>query len=218
MAAQPQSGAEWEVGCPTEYRFGMDGTKWRIFCCAVHFFAEYDYSSISMRKIADEVGIKAASIYNHFPSKEAILNQIYDALAHAHDADMPDLDKLLVLSETEPPREVLQMTHRYYPAQLQQLMSKMILACTKMMRIDPQADMLIRRMLIDTPHRFMTTLLEHMVECGRIQPLDIEAFTELYINNYYGASQRMYSSHPVDDSIWRRSFAMLFDIVQPVEA
>lgn len=215
MTAKTSSPA-WEVDCPPEYRFGMDGTKWRIFCCSVHYFAEYDYSSMSMRKIADEVGIKAASIYNHFPSKDAILEQMYDCLAQSISAT-PTLDDLLPMVEQLPPREVLQRTHHYFPAPLQGLLSKVILVCSKMMRSDPRADKLINAMLIDRPRLVITTLLQCMVDAGRIQPLDIGAFAELYINSYYGASQRMYSSHPVDDAVWRRSFAMLFELVQPVE-
>lgn len=208
--------AAWEVDCPPEYRFGMDGTKWRIFCCSVHYFAEYDYSSMSMRKIADEVGIKAASIYNHFASKDAILEQMYDCLVQALNAT-PTADELLPLVERLPPREVLQKTHHYFPAPLQGLLSKVILVCSKMMRSDQRADTLVNVMLIDRPRLVITALLRRMVDVGRIQPLDIDAFAELYINVYYGASQRMYSSHPVDDSVWRRSFAMLFELVQPVD-
>lgn len=215
MTAQPKNSAAWEVDCPPEYRLGMDGTKWRIFCCAVHFFAEYDYSSISMRKIADEVGIKAASIYNHFPSKDAILAQMYDFLEVSSADIRPDLDELMAQAETDPPREMLQRLHTYYPAPLQELLSKTILVCNKLMRVDARADAMMRQQLIDLPRRYITVLLNRMLEHGRIAPMDVEAFAELYTNNYYGASQRMYSSHPVDDAVWRRSFSMLFEIVQP---
>ena len=40
---------------------------------ALEQFARDGYSSTSMRDIASRVGIKAASLYNHFGSKEAIL-------------------------------------------------------------------------------------------------------------------------------------------------
>lgn len=166
MTAKTSSPA-WEVDCPPEYRFGMDGTKWRIFCCSVHYFAEYDYSSMSMRKIADEVGIKAASIYNHFPSKDAILEQMYDCLTQSISAT-PTLDDLLPLVEQLPPREVLERTHRYFPAPLQELLSKVILVCSKMMRSDPRADKLVNAMLIERPKVLITALLQRMVDTGRI--------------------------------------------------
>jgi AcrR family transcriptional regulator len=48
-------------------------TKQRILICAVNLFCEKGYSETAIRDIASAVGIQAASIYNHFPSKEALL-------------------------------------------------------------------------------------------------------------------------------------------------
>jgi AcrR family transcriptional regulator len=49
--------------------------KDRIFRAALRLFAEKGYEGVSMRDIAAEVGIKASSIYNHFPGKAAILDE-----------------------------------------------------------------------------------------------------------------------------------------------
>jgi AcrR family transcriptional regulator len=53
-------------------------TKQRILEIAINLFAEKDYSSVSIREIAKEVGIKGSSIYNHFKSKEDIIDAILD--------------------------------------------------------------------------------------------------------------------------------------------
>lgn len=47
----------------------------RIFDAAMRLFASSGYGAVSMRDIAAEVGMKAASIYNHFPSKEGLLDE-----------------------------------------------------------------------------------------------------------------------------------------------
>ena len=39
-------------------------------------FSEHGYDGVSIRQIAGEVGIKESSIYNHYASKEAILDEI----------------------------------------------------------------------------------------------------------------------------------------------
>jgi AcrR family transcriptional regulator len=36
-------------------------------------FADQGYSAVSMRTLADELGIQAPSLYSHFPSKDAML-------------------------------------------------------------------------------------------------------------------------------------------------
>lgn len=53
-------------------------TKDKIFNASVNLFSEFGYDNVSIRRIASEVGIKESSIYNHFKSKESILDEILD--------------------------------------------------------------------------------------------------------------------------------------------
>ena len=55
-------------------------TKESILLNSTLLFAVKGYGSVSMRDIADSIGIKPASLYNHFASKEALW---YEALDHA---------------------------------------------------------------------------------------------------------------------------------------
>ena len=52
--------------------------KEKIFHVSVDLFSKYGYDGVSIRKIASEVGIKESSIYNHYKSKESILETILD--------------------------------------------------------------------------------------------------------------------------------------------
>ena len=53
-------------------------TKEKIFDVSLDLFSKKGYDSVSLREIADEVGIKKSSIYSHYPSKEAILIDIFE--------------------------------------------------------------------------------------------------------------------------------------------
>ncbi|WP_296881222.1 TetR/AcrR family transcriptional regulator [uncultured Methanobrevibacter sp.] len=53
-------------------------TKEKIFDAALDLFSKKGYDSVSLREIAEEVGIKKSSIYSHYPSKEAILMDIFE--------------------------------------------------------------------------------------------------------------------------------------------
>jgi AcrR family transcriptional regulator len=53
-------------------------TKERIFDVAINLFAQNGFDATSMREIAEAVGIKKASMYSHFSSKDEILEKIID--------------------------------------------------------------------------------------------------------------------------------------------
>ena len=50
--------------------------KEKIFDRSIDLFSEFGYDRVSIRQIAKEVGIKESSIYNHYKSKESILDEI----------------------------------------------------------------------------------------------------------------------------------------------
>ena len=51
----------------------------KVFAAAVQLFAEYGYHAATMRDIARIAGIQAASIYYHYPSKQALLVEIMES-------------------------------------------------------------------------------------------------------------------------------------------
>ncbi|WP_295589072.1 TetR/AcrR family transcriptional regulator [uncultured Methanobrevibacter sp.] len=62
-------------------------TKEKIFEVALDLFSKKGYDSVSLREIADNVGIKKSSIYSHYPSKEAILMDIFEYLTNLIEYD-----------------------------------------------------------------------------------------------------------------------------------
>lgn len=66
---------------PSTTERGGQHNRERILHAAIDLMAARGYGSVTTREIAAAVGIKAASIYNHFPSKEAILDEIVAMLA-----------------------------------------------------------------------------------------------------------------------------------------
>ena len=51
-------------------------TRQRILISAARLFSEKGYTETSIREIAEAVGLNTASLYYHFPSKNAILEQM----------------------------------------------------------------------------------------------------------------------------------------------
>ena len=60
-------------------------TKKRIIIESLKLFASKGYDGVSMREIAAAVGIKGASIYNHFKGKEDIFLGIFEEMTNRYD-------------------------------------------------------------------------------------------------------------------------------------
>ena len=73
-------------------------TKQKIVDCAIDLFASKGYTETSIREIVMAVGIKEASLYSHFPSKNSILEYILDEYSRLTITSF-NPDKLLVLKD-----------------------------------------------------------------------------------------------------------------------
>ncbi len=67
--------------------------KKEIITTASFLFKEKGYSAVTMRDIAKEMNIKAASLYNHIHSKQEILSHIIISLAEAFTHGMKEIQE-----------------------------------------------------------------------------------------------------------------------------
>jgi AcrR family transcriptional regulator len=67
-------------------RIGSDGTRTQaaIRTAATRLIARQGYEALSMRRLAEEVGLGAAAIYRYYPNKQAMLASLMEA--HAREA------------------------------------------------------------------------------------------------------------------------------------
>jgi AcrR family transcriptional regulator len=68
----------------------------RISTAAREVFLRDGVAGVSMRKIADEVGVSAAAIYRHFDSKDALLSEI--VVTGLHVLEQPEYFNLAFLT------------------------------------------------------------------------------------------------------------------------
>lgn len=100
---------------PEKHLGSNGGTAARILDAATELFYEEGYHATSMREVAAVVGIKAASVYNHFASKEEILFEI----AHGTMKEMLAGGRAAVSSAVSPEAELRRLVefHVRYSAQ-----------------------------------------------------------------------------------------------------
>ncbi len=70
----------------------QEDTKRLILEQALALFSARGYDAVTVGDIARAVGIKAPSLYNHFPGKQAIFDALVDATAAQYEADTGRID------------------------------------------------------------------------------------------------------------------------------
>ena len=193
------------------------GTKERIKNTAIILFSDKGYSKVSMRDIAKKVGIKAASLYGHFRSKEEILHSLYDYFFENQDKARPDMDELLKLAATLPPFEVLGKVDFRYSREIQENMDRIAIIGFMEWKTDKRSEEFVKKALLDLTDDLVRPLLERMVELGKIQPLDIEAFINLISNLTFSAALRHYSPYPFTVDKWVPALRLAFSLIRPIE-
>ncbi len=70
----------------------QEDTRQKILDKALELFSTRGYDSVSVGEIANAVGIKAPSLYNHFSGKQAIFDAIVESTAAQYEADTDKID------------------------------------------------------------------------------------------------------------------------------
>ena len=162
----------------------LSGTKELIFDEFVEMTSELGYENVSMRSLAEKVGIKVASIYNHFESKVKILDYAYEYyLRHQYDKRLP-IDEMKKLIETASGNELLSIISYTFDI-MDTKKNKRMISITKIiyMRLfqDPAANAVFAEINKNNA-QYVMDILKHGVDIGRIESdFDLEAFTELLI-------------------------------------
>jgi AcrR family transcriptional regulator len=155
---------------------GMTGTKWDLFVAATNLFAEKGYANVSVRDIADTLNVKAPGIYYHFESKDAILAQIYEFFRVNYEAFLPNLDELVASIPNTPPDEIF----KKLPFEVLPIDIPLTRIVLDERNRDERACELAKRVFHDYPKKYIKTILNTMIELGKIEPLDVDSFAILF--------------------------------------
>jgi AcrR family transcriptional regulator len=67
----------------------------KVLDTAARLFRDKGYAATTMREVADHCGMRAASLYYHFPAKEEILAEVFDyGVRHVSDAVRAAVERL----------------------------------------------------------------------------------------------------------------------------
>ena len=190
-------------------------TKEKIRDAAIMLFSDRGYETVSMRDIARIVGIRAASIYNHFPSKREILKKIYEFYAEELRKVLPSAEALVLRLETDPIQDVLDGMSYYYPPDLQDRMDRIILIGSQRICLDRDGDAFISEHFFQPLVDIWVPILSRAIELGKIQPVDIGCFTKLVTFFAFSAAELNRTSMKLTKEQWDCGMGMLFSLLKP---
>jgi AcrR family transcriptional regulator len=189
-------------------------TREKIFHAAVSLFSENGYKEVSMRNISKAVGINVSSLYNHFGSKEDILNSLYDYYSANWIKAYPDINKLLLLSETIPPHEVFQMLNFHYDQSITGTMTSILKIAVRQMNIDPSSMSFIDNHLVKAVTNPLKVLLKHMLAHDRIEPVNVDAIALLLSRYSIGAALLDRTPMQITPEEWQSGLNLAFSLIK----
>lgn len=180
-------------------------TKDRITEEALTLFAEKGYKGTSVKNIADAVGIKDASLYNHFKSKQEIFDSIVELImTHisglSETLGMPQYDKQYTLTsdfyrklDLEGLKELSRKVFVFYLTD--PYISKFWRIAHMEQYSNPQIYTMFRKIFMDNAISYQEQLFEEMMEQGVFYRGDAKAAAiSFYAPIYLLLS--MYSDQP----------------------
>jgi AcrR family transcriptional regulator len=148
---------------------GKISTKTKIFDVSVDLFSKKGFDAVSIREIAREVGIRESSIYNHYPSKENILDVIFQyfkkELTKMRPPEAVNIEKLT----PDIFRERVHLTHMLFRTPTMEKIFKIII--NEQFK-NEKARKIVLHDLIQEPHTFTEKVLDNMNQRGIIRPID----------------------------------------------
>ena len=156
-------------------------TKTRIFETALRLFAIRGVENASMRDIADEVGIKVASIYNHYTSKEQLVEACYDLFLQYQDSSKLTEEQCRAILKDGTKEEVVNIADYHFPEDKVESLGYAMIVLFSRMYTDETAIEKYKTM-VDHSLRFFIRYFEMGIELGRFRSFDVSRVSTLFLS------------------------------------
>jgi AcrR family transcriptional regulator len=159
----------------------MEGNnKEKILSVAATLFAESGYDNVSMRQIAERVGIKASSIYNHFSGKEQILEVLFERFKNDMEEmifrpldvkNVEDIDIKCVLKNNL--EQSMEIFHNPY-------MEDIIKVLRNEQFVNERCRKFMFEIFVEKPVEIFENFFRKLMEAGRIKECNVRFLAEEY--------------------------------------
>ncbi len=194
--------------------YSVAGTKWKIFETSVDLFSTKGYDGVGIREIADAVGIKSASIYNHFDNKSAILVRMFNFFNDNYFSAQRPVGELLKELPEKSFSDVLAELLPPYDKKTYVILSKILVIAEAQSNTNAAAYDLVVKVAKNIRARLMS-VLGKMQELGMIEPIDSDLFASLFFTYTMSSVKRVDDpKHPLSYAEWQAGRRLLFEIIR----
>lgn len=155
-------------------------TKEDILNQSINLFAQKGYNAVSVREIASAVGIKESSIYNHYKSKQEILDTIFNYLTEemTPDAETDQKTTALIAENLE---QFYQVGSSYYQEKLknQKTVKTLRILFIELYHND-MVKQYMQNVFLNPPVNAWTELFTKMMETNQIKKTNPEKLAKLF--------------------------------------
>ena len=155
-------------------------TKEKIILESLKLFSSKGYDGVSMREIAAAVGIKGASLYNHFKGKEEIFSAIFDDMKARYgeaalsmnipiQASDTTINTYMNIGETELFEMAEGLLYFFCKDAFTVMFRKLLMS---EQHKSPLAAKVLTQYYLDEPIRFQTQLFEEIQKQGHFKDFD----------------------------------------------
>ena len=161
--------------------FMFIGTKKSIFDNSIKLFTQKGYENVSINDIADSVGVRQSAVYNHFNSKQEILDTIYGFYYHHWILNRPNMDYFeSLLKDGSTAVDIITKGFIYaFEDHILEQMSDVVKIIMQRVSTDPKATELFKKLLLEEGIAFVENGLNLAVKAGRFNPFDTHTISVL---------------------------------------
>ena len=168
----------------------QEDTKQKILEKALELFSARGYDAVSVGEIAKAVGIKAPSLYNHFPGKQAIFDAILETTSAHYQKDTADISVHVQDSQKDIPvfshisEELL--VEKVRQIFLYSLHDKTISQFRRMMTLEqfrsPELAALFSERYVDRMIAYHAGIFRSLIAGGEIRDEDPDTLAWMYVS------------------------------------
>jgi len=154
-------------------------TKSKIFLAASKLFSQKCYADVGIREIAVEAGIKVPTVYNHYASKEAILEDLFRFLS---DRISRDYNSVKQIDFDQDPMECFKKIIFIFDDSEVELMRQLMRILFNEQHRSPQAARILYDIVLREGKKIDYAILSHLNDKGVIQcdENEIENLAEIF--------------------------------------